>query len=621
MFDYNLFILGLIGLAALLFCTQEAQGSESLPQVKVSTKPMHSGKISPLIYGAFIELLDDLVPGMWAEMLNDRGFDGILRNSNWVYHTGEPTICDRKWDENPTWTLDEENPFNGSYSARLTAAKDTPGSLTQTGLAVTDGLTYHFSGYFRASNPNIQAEVILKFKLPDGKWFILGSKQLPALKDTWHKVTCDIPCNGTADRVVFEIKTTGEGSVWVDKLSLMPSDNIKGWRADVVKVVKEANPAQIRWGGCIVDPGGYRWKDCIGDRDLRTSFLNPTWGRLDSNDVGIDEFLQFCELVDAEPLVCVSFADGPESAADLMHYCNDDASTEWGQKRAANGHPEPYNVKYWQIGNELGRPEYVAGCVEFCKLMRSVDPDIVILASYPSQNILEQAGQYLDYVCPHHYSGDLEWCKKSIEDSLELIRKIVPDRNVKIGITEWNVTAGDWGIVRARIASLGWALKNAEYLNFLHRYSNVVDIANRSNLTNSFYSGMIQTRPDGVLKTPAYYVMKLYADHTKPIPLPVSGTPEGLDISACRSEDGRELCLFAVNTSAEPVEFELDLSEFGSGIQPVESEIVCDTADQRQYDLMNHWTAPERVKTVSFTVQSNKIIVPAYSAAAIEYSK
>ncbi|HOM70733.1 MAG TPA: hypothetical protein PLP86_00645 [Armatimonadota bacterium] len=69
------------------------------------------------------------------------------------------------------------------------------------------------------------------------------------------------------------------------------------------------------------------------------------------------------------------------------------------------------------------------------------------------------------------------------------------------------------------------------------------------------------------------------------------------------------------------MEFELDLSEFGSGIQPVESEIVCDTADQRQYDLMNHWTAPERVKTVSFTVQSNKIIVPAYSAAAIEYSK
>jgi len=78
-----------------------------------------------------------------------------------------------------------------------------------------------------------------------------------------------------------------------DKLSLMPADNENGWRRDVVgRWWKEIAPPIIRWGGSIVDPGGYRWKNGIGDRDLRDAFPNTAWGRIDSNDVGIDEFCQ-----------------------------------------------------------------------------------------------------------------------------------------------------------------------------------------------------------------------------------------------------------------------------------------------------------------------------------------
>ena len=133
----------------------------------------------------------------------------------------------------------------------------------------------------------------------------------------------------------------------------MPADNVQGWRRDVIEATRDVQPALVRFGGSVCDPGRYRWKNGIGDHDLREPFPNKVWGRLDSNDVGIDEFCQFCELTGVEPLICLSFSDGPQNAADLVEYCNGNARTGWGAKRAANGHPAPYKVKYWQIGNEI----------------------------------------------------------------------------------------------------------------------------------------------------------------------------------------------------------------------------------------------------------------------------
>ena len=91
----------------------------------------------------------------------------------------------------------------------------------------------------------------------------------------------------------------GKGSVWVDKLSLMPADNVDGTGAtDVVDAIRDVRPALIRWGGSAVDPGRYRWKNGIGDRDRRVPFENVELGADRSNDVGIDEFCRFCMLVD-----------------------------------------------------------------------------------------------------------------------------------------------------------------------------------------------------------------------------------------------------------------------------------------------------------------------------------
>ena len=278
----------------------------------------------------------------------------------------------------------------------------SPPCLTQSGLAVNRAARYGFAGYFRADNPSLVATVRLKVQLPDGSWMTLASAKLPRLSQDWRKYSLPLVSAGQSDRVVFEVRVQGQGCLWADKLSLLPANHRNGWRPDVIEAIKDMRPAVVRWGGSVCDPGEYRWKNGIGDRDARTPFPNKVWGRIDSNDVGIDEFCQFCELVEAQPLVCLSFSDGPQSAADLVEYCNGDANTVWGAKRAANGHPASYRVKYWQIGNEISgdNEDYLGQFSAFAQKMKQADPAILMLASFPSQKLLDRAGRDIAYLGP-----------------------------------------------------------------------------------------------------------------------------------------------------------------------------------------------------------------------------
>src|SRR5450759_1937627 len=117
--------------------------------VTVSSRPLHAGRVSPMLFGNFMELLDDLVPSMWAEMLNDRSFEGVTPRANWAYGDGAPNVCEREWDKNDSWTYDTALPFNGARSVRLNSTRRQPASLTQFGLAVKTGAAYSFTGYFR----------------------------------------------------------------------------------------------------------------------------------------------------------------------------------------------------------------------------------------------------------------------------------------------------------------------------------------------------------------------------------------------------------------------------------------------------------------------------------------
>jgi alpha-L-arabinofuranosidase len=586
----------------------------------VSSQPLNAGRVNPMLFGNFMELLDDLVPSMWAEMLNDRSFDGVTPRANWAYGDGALNMCDREWDKNGTWAYDTEQPFNGARCARLAASRRQPAVLTQAGLAARRGASYAFSGHLRTDNPAVVVRVRLKVQLPDGSWTTLASAKLPRLTQDWRKYSARLVSAGQSDRVVFELGAEGQGNVWADKLSLMPTDNWKGWRPDAIEAIKDTRPSVVRWGGSTCDPGEYRWKNGVGDRDARVPFPNKVWGRIDPNDVGIDEFCQFCELVEAQPLICLSFSDGPQNAADLVEYCNGSADTAWGAKRVANGHAAPYRVKYWQIGNEVSgdNEDYLGQFPSFAQKMKQADPTIQLLASFPSQKLLDRVGKEIAYLGPHHYTPDFAGCDGDFKHLAEMIHNTPGCGHLKMAVTEWNISGGNWGLMRGKFLTLEGALLNARYLNLLMRHADKVELACRSNMANSVGSGIIETRPSGLLKRTAFYVMRLYARHAKPMPWRVeSGTTE-LDLFAGGSEDGKRAVVFAVNSRSEPVECSLDLGGWNGAARVVGGEVFCDTLDARQPDVMNHWEAPERVKTVRLTATDNKVVLPAFSAAAIE---
>ncbi len=543
--------------AGLSVGARQATAQTAKASTIVHSQSLHGGRINPKLFGNFIELLDDVAPGMWAEMLNDRSFEGVTKLSGWCYYDGASDFCDREWDTNATWACDTENPFNGKRSARLTAARGQAASLTQSGLAVKLGMGYACSGYFRADNPKLAVTILLKTRLPDGKWMTLGSAKIGPMSQRWQKFSARMESRGETDRVVFEVRAEGSGNVWVDKLSLMPADNLKGWRRDVVDAIKDVQPGLVRFGGSVCDPGEYRWKNGIGDRDLRTPFPNKVWGRLDSNDVGIDEFCQFCELTSVEPLICLSFSDGPKNAADLVEYCNGRANSAWGAKRAANGHPVPYRVKYWQVGNEISGDDdnYVGRFGDFAWLMKQVDSGVLILSSFPTQKLLDRAGKDIAYIAPHHYTPDLGFCDGDFSNLARMIDHTPGCANIKIAVTEWNVSGGDWGLMRGKQMTLATALLNARYLHVLMRHSDKAEIACRSNMANSFCGAIIETSPAGVLKRPSYYVMQLYARHARPVPLRMESAGDGPDVLACGSEDGKSAVVFVINSRTEPEEW------------------------------------------------------------------
>jgi hypothetical protein len=185
----------------------------------------------------------------------------------------------------------------------------------------------------------------------------------------------------------------------------MPNDNIKGWRKDVIGLINSKVPVPIiRFpGGCYAS--FYDWRDGIGDPLYRPVNLNSFWTTPVINDFGTIEFVEFCREIHAEPQFCVPLMFKPlESTLDWLTFCNAPDNS----LRAKYGHPEPLNVKYWELENEMYRTmdaiTYANKCAEFSKAMKAIDPSIkTIMGDYWIYNqklkeMLEIAGPFIDFI-------------------------------------------------------------------------------------------------------------------------------------------------------------------------------------------------------------------------------
>ncbi len=558
------------------------------------------GTISPYQCGQFIEYLCGLTLSMFAEKVFDGGFEGVPEYR--VSFRKETDRLEQPWYPDGAvhrgeFVLDGVRPFNGKVSQRMTQKPGDPCRLgiSQGGMYVEAGKPLRCSLHLRARDTRGPVRLALwghgktyattEFT-PTGQWKRFDATVTPSDTDTGATLT---------------ISFRGPGTVWIDQVSLMPTDTVFGWRRDVAEALKALKPGIIRFGGSTTE--GFEWTATIGDPATRVPFTTR-WGGLEPGNAGLEEFVKLCEWVGAEPLICVRFTGKtPKDAADQVAYFNAPATSPMGKRRAENGRVEPYRVRYWQIGNELGDETYQKGVAEFCKAMKSADPTIKLMGAYPSPGLLDNAGAYLDYICPHHYGCHrLEAMARDVERCRKMIAEHAPGRDIRLGITEWNTTAGEWGPGRAMLWTLDNALWCSRYHNFMHRHCDMIEIAIRSNLADSFCSGIIQTNNHALFKTPAYYAQQLYATHAGQRPLQVKIDADvpfdpSLDVSATRSADGKTVSVFAVNHTTEPQKRTIDLR----ALAPLEDNIdvwtLADAVKAGERDAVNSWHEPDRIRT------------------------
>lgn len=567
--------------------------------VRIQRELAAPANISPLQYGQFIEYLCNLVPGMWAERLYDGSFEGLspykfeflketdFKEKPW-YPSGEVNRAE--------YSGDRTTKVSGELSRKIFVAGGAPCTvgLSQDGIFIGRAEPCDFKCWFKSEGIREPVRV----RLHHGARVLASDKF--SVTRAWQKFACRLTPTAGDDNATLTIEFSGPGSLWLDNASLMPVKTVGGWRPDVVEAVRALKPGIIRFGGSALDDpnlGRFEWKDTIGDPDQRRPFR--AWGGLQPVGPGLEEIVQFCRAVGAQPLICVRInGRNARDAAEEVEYFNGPATSRLGAWRARNGHIEPYQVKYWQIGNEQGGQEYEQRLPEFCRAMKAVDPSIQLLSSFPTPGVIKAAGELVDFVCPHHYSQDLAWMDGDLTTIAEMIRANAPGNRLRIGVTEWNTTAGDAGPRRAMLWSLANALACSRYHNLLHRHCDVVELANRSNLANSFCSGIIQTDNHRLFKTPTYYAQALYATLGGKQPLRLdSGLPTdiGPDFSATMDADTQTVTLFAVNDTLQAIARTLDLSSLGPALKGASVWTLADTRKAGEPDAANSFDEPERV--------------------------
>ena len=553
-----------------------------MPTIRLSTELLYPEPLSPLIYGDFMEPLNDLLPGMWAEKLQDRCFEGLLQpeivwppGTDWTvprwktFVAGTPAF--EGWpggaeDMNMTdasvhFCLDAHRPFVGTHSAqiRIVRGDDRPftAGLAQHPVSVRAGQRLDFEVYLRGETEG--KPITVRIGRHYGVFFrAYASLVFAGVEERWKRFTGSLVCDTTDEEATLAIGLSDNGIIWMDKVSLLPDDNQYGWRTDVVEAIRAMKPGIIRWGGSSLIH--YQWQECIGPRESRVPFVNHPWGNREDNDVGIHEFLQFCELVEAEPLMCLnSNSTTLERVLQEIEYCNGPADSPFGRIRAEMGHPATFNVKYWQIGNEQSGETYERTMVAYARAIRKKHPELTLLASYPSDNILLNLSDEVDYVCPHYYKPCTPAGEAELSGLILTIRERAKNPNLKLGITEWNHTAGHWGWARAWLLTQYNALNAARMWHVYQRHGDSIRIANRSNMTNSCNSGVVQTSRSDLYFTPAYYVQQAYAVYSGDEALHVETDADGLDVAATRRSNDGEVTLSVVNYLGAPITITLNL--------------------------------------------------------------
>ena len=577
--------------------------------------------VSPYLYGQFFEHIADTVNrSVWAEMIDDRKFYYTVDSKT----AAPPPSRGRR--RNP-WrpigpdesvTMDREHAYTGEHSPLIKLDGAAPHGVAQAGVVLRKGRAY--SGrVVLAGDAGANVTVSLVWGSgPNERQTI----PINALRSAYAKFPLKFTAGAGTDDGRIEIAGAGKGAFHIGAVSLMPADNNHGFRIDTTALLKAQRSGMYRF------PGGnflsaHEWRDAIGDPDKRPPRWDPVWNALQPNDVGTDEFLFMAELLGVDSFLSVNAGFGDaHSAADLVEYVIGSINTPMGKLRAANGHPAPYKVKWWGIGNEMwgdfqfgymALKQYVYKHNLFGEAMRKVDPTMTLLATGNtprlseigtdndwSGGLLTNCLQYIDVMSEHFYAYEGGQQSTAAQKQSPPVEESVIDavhraansvRSKAEAYAEYNrripglktkkvpIAIDEWAYSRIP-ANMKQTLGNALVFHEMFRHTDLIQMAGHTMATS-----VMDFNANGATLNATGLVFKLYRDHMGTVPVEVGGNSPPLaptrrmgggqpranagsptwplDVSAAQSANGKLLTIAIVN----PTETAQDLDITIQGAQ------------------------------------------------------
>lgn len=434
--------------------------------------------------------------------------------------------------------------------------------------------------YKVSKNDSLQGSIYLKgdvnhisVQLKNGR-DIIGECQLTGITNNWKEYPVKLQVQKDFPHATLCIQVQEKGNLFIDQVSLMHQSSIinGGYRQDIYNATKDLQPSIIRWpGGSFVEL--YDFEAGVGKQKDRKGILR--WEDFDPLSFGTDEYIAYCRKVGAEPLIVIpigyhnyegytpdlnGITDWLKKAQDWMEYCNGDISTEWGAKRAANGYPEPYNVKYWEIDNEVWKmnPELYAQLVRiFSQTLKRQNPTIKIIGCGSGRlgkegigldsTLIRLAAGYIDYISPHHYMELKKYGNDGIKEYKDYLDKLdqwiseSDNPDIKIYVSEWNLEQIDMrtGLFAGGILNLFEKTPGVEMAApalFLRHIS-----------ATGWNNAFINFDQNSWFPAPNYVVMKLWRENFSPNMISTTGETKDLNIISTKSEDGKTLHIKVVN--------------------------------------------------------------------------
>ena len=520
-------------------------------QVAISIDANQRGpKISPTHYGIFFEDINHAADGgIYAELIRNRSFeDGPEYGKpadlqGWSTFAATPSQLVCKLIQ-PTKKVKLLNAAQGNaLEMTISATADSPVCLINEGfwgINAVQGRTYRLSffakgtykGGIKATLCDKEGKQVYAETVVDGSAAGINAKQ-------WTKYTATLQAVGNDAKAQFALVFDGKGVLDIDVVSLFPptfKNRENGLRPDLAQMLYEMHPKFMRFpGGCFVEgqispDNAFRWERTIGPIEERPGHWNVNWGYRTTDGIGFHEYLQMAEDLGAKPLYVVNVGlwhggmtpyneiqPWIDECLAALEYANGDVTTKYGAMRAKNGHPDPFNIEYLEIGNENNQPNAEAQSDHYYERYDQFRK--AILAKYPKMQLIGNVVAWGDDnpkwgsqlpvdLLDEHYYRNPQWFAEAFRKYDSYDR-----RGPKIYVGEYAVTSGF-----GNLGNMNAALGEAVYMMGMENNSDMVPLNSYAPIfvnenDAKWRPDMIRFNSSRVMGTPSYYVQALMPQH------------------------------------------------------------------------------------------------------------